>query len=129
AAIVWHDTGHSGDPCNSCNLNWAYGDLLGQMIQQAGPTLNPLTLENGMIANKYSRGGWEATGHDPTKSLELFGPGDYTALSDFREVYWDASATSDIDGKKGAYVSLNGGRRYRQGEIGGDLSAIPVSPS
>jgi hypothetical protein len=129
AAIVWHDTGHSGDPCNSCNLNWAYGDLLGQMLQQAGPNLNPLSLEKGMITANYSRGGWDATGHDATKALELFGPGDYTAGSDYREIYWSDSTPSAIDGKPGSYVAVNGGRRYKLGELSGDLSGIPVYPS
>jgi hypothetical protein len=31
-------------------------------------------------------------------------------------VYWDAKAISPIDGKPGAYISLNGGRRYKLGE-------------
>ncbi|MCW2709290.1 MAG: hypothetical protein JWM22_3132, partial [Frankiales bacterium] len=45
-----------------------------------------------------------------------FGPGDYTAVSDAKEAYWDANAISPIDGKQGAYVPLNSGHRYRLGE-------------
>ena len=55
-----------------------------------------------------------------------FGPGDY---NDCREVYWDASATSKIDGKKGAYVDVNGGRRYEpnRNQLPSGLT-IPVKP-
>jgi len=45
-----------------------------------------------------------------------FGKGDYTAVSDAKEAYWDANAISPIDGKAGAYISLNRGRRYRIGD-------------
>jgi hypothetical protein len=34
-----------------------------------------------------------------------------------REVYWSASATSEADGEPGAYVPMNDGRRYQQGEL------------
>ena len=57
-----------------------------------------------------------------------YGPEDYNAISDFREVYWDAAATSAIDGKKGAYVSMNKGRRYAGGELDGSFT-IPAKPN
>jgi len=61
--------------------------------------------------------------------MAKFGPNDYTALQDAREVYWDPTATSAIDGSPGAYVPLNGGRRYENGTWPGGLSPqIPVRP-
>jgi hypothetical protein len=117
AARVWKAVGNEGQPCNSCNLLNGYMTLVGSMIQLAGPNLNPGTIEGAVIGNKYSRGGWAETGGDPSIYLIRFGPEDYNAISDFREVYWDASKSSTIDGKPGAYVSINGGRRYAGGEV------------
>jgi hypothetical protein len=37
-------------------------------------------------------------------------------------VFWDASATSTIDGKKGAYVDMNGGRRYELGQLNNEFT-------
>jgi hypothetical protein len=57
--------------------------------------------------------------------LIKFGPGDYNAISDFREVYWDAAATSQIDGKPGAYIPVDGGHRYAAGELTGTFTVAP----
>ena len=65
------------------------------------------------------------TGGDPGVYLIRYGPDDYNAISDFREVYWDAAATSGIDGRAGAYVPMNGGRRYAVGELGNDFDVPP----
>ena len=128
ADIVWHDTGNSGDACPACNLNWAYIAMAGSFIEGAGPILNPLSIEK-YVLNSKPQGGWEASGHNPHVILSKFGPGDYTAVSDAREVYWDETAISKIDGNPGAYVSLDGGHRYENGTWPAGLSpAIPVRP-
>jgi hypothetical protein len=128
ASIIWRDVGNSGEPCKRCNLDAAYYNLVASMLQAAGPVLNPLTLEKAVLSGKPN-GGWEATNHDPHVIMTKFGPGDYTAVSDAREVYWDPAATSKIDGQPGAYVSLNGGRRWENGTWSAGLSsAIPVRP-
>ena len=51
-----------------------------------------------------------------------------SALSyeDAKEVYWYPNARSAVDGKAGAYVPLNGGKRYRPGQWSGGLNGIPV---
>ena len=59
-------------------------------------------------------GGWERT-KDPGSILLKFGQGDYTAIEDSRQVFWDPGARSKSDGKTGAYVALNSGRRYEIG--------------
>jgi hypothetical protein len=130
AGVVWHTTGNTGDPCQSCNLNWGYIDLLGQFLQMAGPNLNVNTVEQAVIGNRYTRGGWEASGHRPDITLEQFGPNDYTALSDIREVYWSQAATSKVDGQPGAYISVNAGQRWQAGQLPGaqgNLDEIPIS--
>jgi hypothetical protein len=116
AVKVWRAAGNSGQPCASCNLITGYWTLIGSMLQEAGPTLNPLTVERGLVGARSSRGGWAETRGDAGQYLIKFGPNDYNAISDFREVYWDATATSKIDGRKGAYVDMNGGRRYEPGQ-------------
>lgn len=116
ATKIWRAAGNSGTPCQSCNLVTGYWVMIATMLQQAGPTLNPLTVERGLVGAGYARGGGDAT-----QSLVKFGSNDYTAISDFREVYWDATARSAIDGGTGAYVPVDGGRRYQVGQVPGGL--------
>lgn len=129
ATKIWRAAGNQGQPCASCNLITGYWTLIGALLQEAGPTLNPLTVERGVVGAQYRRGGWAETKGDPSQYLITFGPNDYNAISDFREVYWDASATSTIDGKKGAYVDMNGGRRYEPGQnqLPAELT-VPAKP-
>jgi len=127
-ARIWKAAGNQGRPCDACGLVTGYLVFMAGGIQQAGPNLNPLTFERGYVGAKYTRGGWKQTGGDPFIYLIKFGPGDYNAISDFREVYWDAAARSDIDGKPGAYVPIDGGRRYAAGELDG-MFKVPAKPS
>jgi len=41
-------------------------------------------------------------------------------------VYWSATATSIIDGKQGAYVPVNNGKRYAGGELDGSFTIAPA---
>ena len=95
------------------------------MVHYAGPNLNPLTVEQGLVGDQVSNGGWAET-QDPYDYLIKFGPNDYNAISDFREVYWSSTTKSQIDGKNGAYVSMNGGRRYTAGQLDGSFD-IPAA--
>ncbi len=127
-ALVWRAEGHSGHPCgqNGCGLNWAYVNAVGIAIQAAGPNYNPLNLERGML-NLPPAGGWEPK-HNPSLVLYKYGPNDYTGTQDVREVYWSQTATSPVDGSRGAYLSTDGGRRYVLGQWPSNgLNAIPVA--
>jgi hypothetical protein len=77
--------------------------LLAIGVQMAGPNLNPQTFEAGMF--RYGP-------HQGPMGLWRFGPGDYTSTDDFREVWWDAKATSPQNNDVGAWKELNGGARY-----------------
>jgi hypothetical protein len=66
-------------------------------------------------ASLPSSGGWEAT-KNPLAILIKYGRGDYTAIEDSRHTFWDPNATSRIDGRPGAYVALEGGRRFEIGK-------------
>jgi hypothetical protein len=127
AAIVYKGGGGTYDdshPTHNQNLPWAYFNLMATGIQQAGPNLTPANFERGLLSTPPS-GGWAATKGRADVTLVKFAPGDYTAISDAREVYWDSQAISSIDGKPGAYVSFNGGRRYANGEWPAGEPALP----
>ncbi len=127
AARIWRASGREGEPCAACNLVTGYMTDLGSKIHYAGPNLNPLTVEKGLVGDRVHQGGWAETKGNPYDYFISYGPGDYNAISDFREVYWDATAASEIDGKPGRYISMNKGRRYIGGELDGRLD-IPVRP-
>jgi hypothetical protein len=121
-ARVWRATGRKGHPCgkNGCGIPWAYFNFLGMGLQMAGPQLTPLTFERGLLQDLpdlYA---------GPETSYLAFGPNDYTGYEDGKEVYWDANAISKVDGDRGAFVPLNGGKRYRAGQWPGGLTGIPV---
>jgi hypothetical protein len=101
-------------PNKANQLGWNYLSFISSGIMGAGPTLTPEHFEQALLTSDPT-GGWDNV-HDPTETYVKFGPGDYTAVSDAREVYWDPKAISPIDGKPGAYISLNGGRRYTLGQ-------------
>jgi hypothetical protein len=125
ASRIWRAAGRSGNACGSCNLFASYYYLLGWMLQQAGPRLDPLTVEHGLQASA-PRGGWDETGGDPRYALFRFGPDDPTGVSDVREVYWSPTAPSAIDGRAGSYVALYDGRRFPRGGL---TTAFDVPPS
>jgi len=72
-------------------------------IQMAGPNLTPETFEAGLFAYPGGSG---------PRGLWGFGPGDYTPTDDFREIWWDPNRISAQNNKPGAWVQLNGGRRW-----------------
>lgn len=125
---VWRTMGGQGIPCgkNNCGTHWSYVSLLGTGLHLAGPNLNPATFERGLM-KAPPVGGWKGSGGKPQVGLWQFGGDDYTWLSDMREVFWDENAPSAVDGERGAYVNLNGGRRYVLGEWPkGFTQGIPV---
>jgi hypothetical protein len=99
---------------HSANLPWGYFRFIAYGIQQSGPRLTAAAFENAVL-NGPSSGGWNNV-HNPHLYYLKFGPGDYTAISDAREVYYDPNAISEIDGRAGAYVQCDGGHRYAIGE-------------
>jgi hypothetical protein len=127
ATKIWRAAGNSGQPCASCNLVTGYMLQMGLMFQQAGPNLNPLTVEQGLVGQRYSRGGWNETKGNGSITLQRYGPNDYTGLSDFREVYWSETAVSAIDGKPGAYIPMDNGRRFALGEVPSEFK-VPAAP-
>ena len=85
-------------------------------LQMAGPNLTPQSFEKGMFSYPPKLGPAGVWG---------FGPHDYTTSDDVREIYWDPNAISNYNQKQGAYIEMNGGKRYREGEIPPGLQ-VPV---
>lgn len=88
------------------------------LLQAAGPDLNPFTLDAGAHAlppgggPTFSAGYWSlADAPDGT-----VGGTDHTEIDDAREIYWSRDAIGKADGKKGAFLETYGGRRFRNGE-------------
>lgn len=101
--------------CFACLANFMWMHMTHIMIQSAGPNLNPLTVEKGTLGLPPI-GGFARTGN-PLVVLTRFGPGEYTAIADSMETYWDPQARSKIDGKPGAYVCVQPDcRRYEIGQ-------------
>jgi hypothetical protein len=132
AARVWRAQGNQGHPCgnNGCGIPWSYVGAVGLMLQQAGPFLDNAAFDNGVENNIPPFGG---SGYTP---LVQWGPGDFTGVSDEKEVYWDPLATTPTDGSQGAYIAVgpdcpNPGpgtcpQRYQMGQWSQDISTIPV---
>ena len=120
---MWKASGRSGEPCPSCGVNWAYYNLAASIIHNTGPNLNPATVEQAMLTQKPQGG-------TPVIPLVKYGPNDYTGVSDIRLVYWSNTAQSNIDGRPGAYIPIDGGRRYPLGSVPGSvMSKVPVAAS
>ena len=108
-AQAYTDGGGSGQPDGTENLNWAYVAIMGAAFMDAGPQPTPTSVRNGLFTA-------DPQGGDPVHATIFFGrPTDYTGIKDAREVYWCATATSGIDGKQGAYLPVNGGKRNQVG--------------
>jgi hypothetical protein len=124
ATVAYHRGGGTGLPHGQAELDYFYMGLIATGVQMAGPNLTPLTFERGLLTMP-PRGGWAQTRGRADLFLVQFGPDDYTALSDAREVYWSNSAVSTVDGRPGAYVAFNNGRRYRLGEWPAGEPSLP----
>jgi hypothetical protein len=114
AAVAGRDVGVTG-LYSGANLLFAYMHLAVLQVQMAGPELNPLNVERGILVLPPG-GGWAQT-KNPAAVLVKFGPGDYTAIQDSRDAWWDPNATSRIDNGRGAYRAREGGRRWEIGTM------------
>ena len=96
------------EPAFSVDLIYFQMEMMAIGIQMAGPNLNPSSFEQGMFSYPPKLG---------PAGFWQFGPHDYTAANDVREVYWDPNATSTYNGKQGAFKEPLPGVRWKQGQI------------
>lgn len=112
---IWEASGRDGEAPCPCGLEASYPLIVGAMIHNAGPDFNPGTAERGMF-QAPDVGAWEEL-QDPTQVLVSFSEGDYTAISDVREIHWDADEESEADGEQGVYIPLYDGERFTLGNL------------
>ena len=105
------------EPAFSVDLLYFQMQLMAIGIMMAGPDLTPANFEKGMFSYESRLGPVGNWG---------FGPHDYTAADDVREIYWDPTATSNYNGKRGAYIDPQKGTRWLPGKIPTGEPNIPV---
>jgi hypothetical protein len=106
-AYAAYKTIRSDEPSVTAELAYYQLQMLAIGIQMAGPNLTPETFEKGMFAYPPSTG---------RAGLWKFGPNDYSATDDAREVYWIPDAASVQNGERGAYAETMPGRRFAIGQ-------------
>ncbi len=87
-------------------------------LHMAGPNLTPDTFEQGLFhypATNGETGQWS------------FGPNDYTATDDAREIYFDPTAISPFNNEPGRYVQTLGGQRFVSNWPAGEPQ-FPIAP-
>ncbi len=88
-------------------------------LQMAGPNLTPQT---------FARGLFSYPGADGPLGHWSWGPDDYTAIDDAREIYYDRRALSAFNNQPGRYVSPSGTKRYR-GSWPAQAPPVPTPPA
>lgn len=126
---MWKMAGNASEPPYVLTVVQMYYHLIAALLEWAGPNLAPQTVQRGAFSLSQLGGygtaapwpGWQ--GNDPRIQLWKFGPDDYTANEDTKEVYFSSSARSRIDNQPGTYICVNGCRRT---PIGGWMAGEPV---
>lgn len=88
-------------------------------LQMAGPNLTPVTFQQGLFAYGPHRG---------ALGTWSWGPDDYTAVDDAREIYWDPTALSPTNNQPGHYVVPPGTRRHRGTDWPARDPGVPIPP-
>lgn len=122
--VMWTMAGNDSEPPYVLTVVQMYYHLIAAMLQWAGPNLTPETLQRGAFSLSQLGGfgvdppwpGWQ--GNDPRVQLWTFGPDDYTANDDTKEVYFSSTARSKIDDQPGTYICANGCARTPIGGYG-----------
>ena len=112
-----YKTVRQDEPAFTVDLIYYQMEQMAIGIQMAGPNLNPQTFEQGMFAYPPKVGPF---------GLWQYGPHDYTAANDVREIYWDSTKTSSYNNKAGAFVETFPGVRWKQGQVPAGDPPIPV---
>lgn len=100
-------------PFDAATAYAEYTSLIGTMIQQAGPNLNPQTVAAGLAKTPALA---VKSPHREGRSIRP-AEGDFTWIDDMRMVYWSPTRPSSFDGKPGSYVDLFPGQRFKVGDF------------
>jgi hypothetical protein len=114
----------SVDPSNTadrdtCEYYWHPIVILMNMIQEAGPHLTPQAVADGV-----NRMGYNFPTDPPWAIGGGYGPDDFSYMDNVGVVWWSNSRVDPNTGDPGAYVWVDGGRRFRRGEIPADNSEM-----
>jgi hypothetical protein len=112
-----YKTVRQDEPAFTVDLIYYQMEQMAIGLQMAGPNLTPATFEQGMFAYPPKVGPF---------GLWAYGPHDYTAANDVREVFWDSTKTSSYNNKQGAFVETFPGQRWKQSQIPPGDPPIPV---
>ncbi len=88
-------------------------------VHMAGPNLTPETFQQGLFnlpRMEGETGTWS------------FGPEDYTATDDAREVYWDPKQVSPFNNAPGRYITSLGGKRFYGDAWPAGEPSFPITP-
>ena len=111
------------DPPYVVQGTWMALNVVGHLVQWAGPKLTPKNVEAGAHSSPQLYGwqnakpwpGWKCCNkYAPQWSLSE-SPSTYSAWADVRQIYWSASAVSPSDNSPGAWVCVDDCRRYARG--------------
>src|SRR4051794_1841972 len=105
------------EPAFSVDLIYYQMQMMAIGMQMAGPNLTAQSFQKGMFSYPARLG---------PDGYWAFGPHDYTAANDVREIYWDPNATSQYNGKQGAYIDPQPGTRWLAGQIPAGTPKIPT---
>ena len=117
---IWAAGGGSGPPpYEAVSRTWDYLNLLGTLIQQAGPQLTPDNVAGGAISTP-------AIGGDSNgKAKRAIGDkGNFGWTQDAVAVYWNKNKVSPYNGKPGSFVPVGG--RVDNGAFNGGFNAPPA---
>ena len=92
--------------------SYAFVGLLADAMERLGPNLTDLTIAQQLVATEPLGG--EAPNR-PTYSFGNAGPGPYTFIDDFMEIWYDPDREAN-DGELGTAYYVESGRRYNLGE-------------
>ncbi|HVV35792.1 MAG TPA: hypothetical protein VHC63_04255 [Acidimicrobiales bacterium] len=115
AARWWTDAGNSGQPDGTENAVLPGFSLMATAFHVAGSHPTPDSIHRGLVALDPV-GSWQQLHDQHSIKVGFKSPSEWTATEDMREVYWNATRTSEIDGKPGSYCPVDGGHRYDLGE-------------
>ena len=97
--------------------------FLSRLIQYAGPNLSPQSVLAGARRTPQIGGwshpnpwpGWKCCNPFTVEYNVGVDANSYSAKNDARQIYWSNTARSEGDGVQGAWVGVDGSKRYRKG--------------
>ncbi|HET7407424.1 MAG TPA: hypothetical protein VFJ21_09870 [Mycobacteriales bacterium] len=108
ATRIWHLGGGQGNTpfeSDTATTNWGYINMLMTMIQATGPDLTPQNMAAAAFRIPPRGGG------DTGRILRVLAPDNHGWNADVRIVYWDKHQKSNVNGKPGHYVQIEGARK------------------